>query len=70
MLLYLKQKLNELNVEDVTFFRIAHIYQFGTNPDQWDSIAQFRLHGIIPRYVQNYLKMLQAKESECSKPSS
>ncbi len=70
MLLYLKAKLDELRVEDVTFFRMAHLYQYGRDVDVWNDIAQYRLHGIIPSFVVNYLKMLQSREPSCSKTSS
>ena len=70
MLLYLKAKLDELRVEDITFFRMAHLYQYGTDPDQWDAIAQYRMHAVIPSFVVNYLKMLQSREPSCSKTSS
>ncbi len=59
MHLYLVSKLNQLNVDDITFFRIAHVWAFGTDPDLSSDVAQYRLHTLIPRYVVSYLKSLQ-----------
>lgn len=54
----LRQKLDELRLDVYTFFRLAHIYSFGTDPDISTDVAQFSLHAIIPRYVEKYLDTL------------
>ena len=59
MLLYLMNTMKRLNVDNLTFFRMAHIWSFGTDPVLSDDVAQFMLHGIIPKYVQSYLRHLQ-----------
>ena len=59
MHLFLVAKLNQLRLDDVTFFRIAHVWAFGTDPDLSTDVAQYRLHALIPRYVVSYLKTLQ-----------
>jgi hypothetical protein len=51
----LRQKLDELRVDIYTFFRMAHIYCFGTDPDISTEVAQYTMHAIIPKYVQTYL---------------
>lgn len=60
MLLFLVNKMRQLKADELTFFRIAHVWAFGTDPDLHDDVAQFKLHGIVPVYVRNYLKTLQA----------
>lgn len=59
MLLFLVNKLRQLNTDELTFFRVAHVWAFGTDPDLHDDVAQFKLHGVVPVYVKNYLKTLQ-----------
>ncbi len=51
----LRKKLSETRTDEQTFFRLAHIYCFGTDPDLSNDVAQFKLHAIIPRYVVRYL---------------
>jgi hypothetical protein len=55
------RKLNELNLEVWTFFRIAHVHQFGTDPDLSNDVAQYRMHAVIPQYVCAYLRSLQGE---------
>jgi hypothetical protein len=57
--LFLVNKLNQLKVDAQTFFRIAHVWAFGTDPDLSNDVAQYQLHAVIPRYVISYLKSLQ-----------
>lgn len=59
MHLFLVNKLNQLKVDAHTFFRIAHVWAFGTDPDLSNDVAQYELHALIPRYVVSYLKSLQ-----------
>jgi len=51
----LRQKLDELRVDVYTFFRLAHIYSFGTDPDMSTEVAQYTMYAIIPKYVERYL---------------
>jgi hypothetical protein len=62
MHLYLINKMNELKVEPITFFRIAHVNIYGTDPDMHNLVAQYKLHGIIPQHVIMYLRRLQESE--------
>lgn len=59
MHLFLVNKMDQLKVDVLTFFRIAHVWAFGTDPDLHDDVAQYQLHAVIPRYVVNYLKSIQ-----------
>lgn len=51
----LRKKMDETKTDEQTFFRLAHIYCFGTDPDLSNDVAQYRMHAIIPRYVVRYL---------------
>ena len=64
MHLYLVNTMNRLRVGTVTFFRICHVYCYGTDPQLHDAVAQYKLHGVIPPYVERYLRMLQADEGK------
>jgi len=59
MLLFFRNKLLQLNMEPLTFFRVAHVWAFGTDPDLHNDLAQYTLHGVLPPYVVRYLKTLQ-----------
>lgn len=67
MMLYFKAKLDELRITYHQFFMTA--YQWRFNPARLPSIdddyCQFLLHGVLPKYVVEYLKHLQ-KEETCS----
>jgi hypothetical protein len=62
MHLYLANQMNKSKTDPLTFFRIAHVNLFGTDPPMHDMVAQYKLHGIIPQHVITYLKRLQADE--------
>lgn len=59
MMLYLVYTIDKLRTDNLTFFRMAHFRMFGTDPDLSNDVAQFVMHGIIPKYVQAYLRILQ-----------
>lgn len=63
MLLYLVETMNRLKVDEQTFFRMAHVWSFGTDPSVQDDVAQWKLHGIVPRYVQKYLQYIKESTS-------
>lgn len=71
MLLYFKAKLGDLRISYHQFFEIA--YQWRFNPPRMPSISddycQFLLHGVLPKYVIEYLKHLQ-KEETCQSASA
>lgn len=62
MILYFKQKLDELRLSDHEFFETAYMAIFGKLHDCTSDTCQFRLHGIIPRYAIAYLQYLQRSE--------
>lgn len=67
MLLYFKAKLEELRITYHQFFEVA--YQWRFNPPHVpcinDDYCQYLLHGVLPKYVIEYLKHLQQEET-CS----
>lgn len=71
MLLYLRNKLENLGLTYHQFFETA--YQWRFNPPQVPSLnddyCSFLLHGVLPRYVVAYLKHLQEKET-CTAPDA
>ncbi len=52
----LKRKLEELRLDPLTFFRIVHVRQFGSDPDLSGDVLRYREQAIIPVYVITYLK--------------
>lgn len=54
----LRRKMSETKSDEQTFFRMAHIFLFGTDPDLSNDVAQYKLHAIIPVYVIRYLEQL------------
>jgi hypothetical protein len=59
MVLYLVHTMNKLKVDNLTFFRMAHVWCFGTDPPLHDDVAQFLLHSVVPKYVERYLAHLR-----------
>lgn len=67
MLLYLKEKIKQCGGDDLQFFQCSYIWKFDKFYECVADIAQYRLHGVIPRYVQEYIKHLQQEETCSSK---
>jgi hypothetical protein len=59
----LHRKLTELRTDVYTFFRLAHVWSFGTDPDLSNEVAQYRMHAVIPKYVCTYLDSLTKGET-------
>jgi hypothetical protein len=51
----LKEALERLRVDEATFFRLAHIYCFGSDPDLTSDVLRFKETGVVPQYVIRYL---------------
>lgn len=51
----MKDKMAELNVDPLTLFRIAHVNQFGTDPEMTQTYLNWKQHAIIPNFVLNFL---------------
>jgi len=63
MLLYLVAIMNRLKVDEQTFFRLAHVWSFGTDPDVSTDVAQFKLHAVVPHYVRKYVQHIKESTS-------
>lgn len=55
VLLYFVETLQRLRTDEPTFFRMAHLWCFGTDPDLSVDVSEFRSNGRVPPYVQRYL---------------
>lgn len=49
-------KMAELKVDFITLARIAHVRKFGTDPDQNQSWLNYKLHGIVPSFVEEFVR--------------
>ena len=48
-------KMDELKIDFITLCRISHVHFFGSDPDQTQSYINWKQHGIIPKFVQDWL---------------
>ena len=62
MIDYLNKKLAQLNIDEYKFFRLAHIWRFGKDPDMCLTVYKYRRTGVIPSFVIEYLEQMQKKE--------
>jgi hypothetical protein len=61
MLLQLVARMHSLKVNERQFFTIAHVYCFGTSPELTADVTLFKEKGVIPIYVQRFLKETSCK---------
>ena len=50
-------KMDELNVDFITLCRIAHVNQFGTDPDQSRTYITWKQDGIVPNFIIAWLAL-------------
>lgn len=62
MILYFNAKLEALRLTPHEFFHIAHVALFNRDAQLEDDFAQYLMHGVLPKYVVNYLKRMQQHE--------
>lgn len=62
MILYLQAKLSELRMAYFEFFQVAYYWKYQKHYLSNSDCAEFALHGIVPVYVQEYLRHLQENE--------
>ena len=70
MLLYFEHKLDQLNMKAKEAFRIAHIWKFGKDVHVTQAYIDYTRHSVLPFYVVEWLKDMQAKEQPCTPPSA
>lgn len=63
MLLALKEMIRRHGNDELQFFQEAYFYKFQKHADMWNSVAQYRLHGVIPKFVEEYVKHLEGKDN-------
>ena len=56
----LKRKMEEVGIGEeshdfILVCRLAHIFHFGTDPDQTQAYLNWKQHGIIPSFVEKWL---------------
>lgn len=61
MLLYLQHLINESHSDCHTFFRAAYYWRFNKMLYTDTDSQEFRLHSVIPKYVEEYVKHIQEK---------
>ena len=55
----LLRAMRKADCDAQTFFRIAHIHQFGSDAVVTTDLEQFKLHAIVPPYVCKYLQHIK-----------
>lgn len=69
MYLYLKEKIRQANDSELLFFQTAYYWRFQKHYDCVNDSIQFRLHAIIPKYVEEYVIHLQKGGDSISPPT-
>lgn len=62
MLLYLRHCINQAKADEQSFFRSAYMWRFGKDADVSNDVCQYKLHAIVPKYVEEYVIHIQGKE--------
>lgn len=65
MLLFLKYAIAESGCDEHMFFRVAYYWRFGKMLYSDTDALQYRLHAVVPRYVEDYVHHLQEKQNQC-----
>jgi len=53
--------MNKARTDEQSFFRSAYIWRFGKDTDVSNDVCQYKLHAIVPRYVEEYVANIQQK---------
>lgn len=59
MNLLLKNALERSKRTEAEFFRMCHIWLFGKDQMCHNDVAQYKLYGVIPKYVQEYIHYIE-----------
>lgn len=62
MHLYLADRMVRLRVTEQQFFRTAHMWRFNRDAEINADVLAYKIGGIIPLYVQEFVKDIQQKE--------
>lgn len=63
MHLWLADRMVRDHTEPKQFFRIAHVWRFERDVDVSRDVLTYKVGGIIPQYVQEFVRNIQQKES-------
>jgi hypothetical protein len=64
--LYLVNLMDSFGLTEYEFFDLAYLARFGKVGATANDAAQYRLHGIIPKYVEWYIQQHQQESATCS----
>lgn len=56
MELLLKEAITRSGRTELEFFQSAYLWRFQKIATCVDDVCQYRLHAVIPKYIQEYLK--------------
>lgn len=59
MLLFLKYAIKATGDNDLLFFETAYYWRFQKRQEVFNDLVQYRLHAIVPKYVEEYVRHLQ-----------
>ena len=62
MLLKVSEFLTRKRQREHSLFTVAYFWKFQKYPDLREDVAQFKLHGVVPAYVLEYIDAMEAKE--------
>lgn len=62
MLLYLKHAIAQTGNNEHDFFRSAYYWRFQKVLCSDTDAIQYRLHAVVPKYVEEYIHHIQSKE--------
>ena len=61
MILFYRQVVSRLNLTDLEAFETAYVFAFGKQGHVTPDLCEFKLHGILPKYVIKWVKSLERK---------
>ena len=60
--LYIADRISRLG-DDKLFFRTAYMWRFGRDADISRDVLEYRIGGIVPPYIREYVSHLQQTEA-------
>ncbi len=63
MLLYYRQKQNQLNLSDHEMFETAYVWRFGHQGYVTPDYCAFVQHGVLPKYLVAWMQFLQGEDN-------
>jgi hypothetical protein len=61
MLLYFKEKIRQLDLSVLEAFETAYVYTFDKQGHVVPDYCEYITHGVLPKYVINWVKNLQGE---------